>query len=152
MNSLFGDDSLDIKAADFEMVFNMRPVPKGSVRFDGKRSFLPDKTRKAMHDIKMLSSQYKDQLFLDDKLESPTDPMFSGAVAVWIDFAFIRPKSVKADKRPHPCVKPDIDNLVKLLLDGLQPHILKDDCLVCEMHLRKLYCPVESIKIKIKEI
>jgi Holliday junction resolvase RusA-like endonuclease len=151
MESLFGDDGPD-KAADFEMTFDTRPVPKGSVRFDGKRSFLPDRTRKALHDIKMLSSQYKDQLYLADRLESPTEAIFTRAVSIWIEYAFIRPKSVNASKRPWPSVKPDIDNLTKLLLDGLQPHILKDDCLVCEIYKKKIYCLTEYTSIKIKEL
>lgn len=137
---------------EFEVKIDSRPVPKGSVRFNGQRGFLPQKTRVGMHDVKMLSSVEKDRMFAAGQLESLTDPVFTKAVEATIIYSFLRPKSVKPSKRPHPCVKPDIDNLTKLLFDGLQPHILADDCLVCKVRKKKIYSESEYTWILIKEL
>ena len=100
----------------------------------------------------MLSSHVKDQMYADGRLDNLTDPIFTTAVEATIIYSFIRPKSVKPSKRPHPCVKPDIDNLTKLLFDGLQPHVLADDCLVCKVRKKKIYSHSEYTHILIKEL
>ena len=150
MSELFAEESP--KPKTFSILLDMVPTPKGSVRFDGRRSFLPDKTRVAMHDVKMQSSKAKDELYMSGKIDSATDPIFTTAIEADIVYSFIRPKSVKPHKRPHPCVKPDIDNLTKLLFDGLQPHIMKDDSLVCKVNKRKVYGDTAFVSITITEL
>jgi len=134
------------------MIFDLRvygrPSPKGSVQFARGVSFTPQKTRVAMHDLRMFTARYKADL----KLECPSSPIFTTACRVTLIFSFLRPKSVKPKKRPHPSVKPDIDNLTKLVLDGLQPHILSDDCLVVRIEQSKIYGDEEFTDIFIEEM
>ena len=69
---------------------------------------------------------------------APPQP-FEGALRVDITFFLERPKSVKKDKRPYPSVKPDKDNLEKLVLDSLEGIFFKNDAQVCDGRIIKIY-------------
>lgn len=67
--------------------------------------------------------------------------VFEGAVGVEIYFHIHKPKTVK---RSHPTVVPDIDNLIKSVLDGLCPTeksrgAWRDDCQVIDIKSMKRY-------------
>lgn len=61
------------------------------------------------------------------------------ALIVTMMFYFSRPKSVSARKRPHMTVRPDLDKLVRAVLDGLTGVVFMDDCQVHELNVRKNY-------------
>lgn len=142
----------DEKARELNFRIEMPPTPKASVRFSRNYgSFLPEKTRVAMHDIKMHCARIKDKKFMDGEIDDLAEPYFSTAIEVNICYSFLRPKSVKPSKRPYPSVKPDIDNLAKLILDALQPEIIKDDALVVTLNQKKIYSSVQFIDVEIRE-
>jgi len=64
----------------------------------------------------------------------------TGPVELRLTFRMARPKSVSAKKRPLPCVKPDLDNLIKSVLDGAQDTIFEGDAVVCKLTAEKVYC------------
>ncbi len=57
-------------------------------------------------------------------------------VKVCIAVYVCRPKSVK---RVKPTVKPDLDNIIKVVLDGLNGVAFDDDKQVCAVEAEKLY-------------
>lgn len=57
-------------------------------------------------------------------------PPTADAVLVGIDFTFVRPRSVTVKKRPYLTVKPDLDKLIRGLLDGLTGVVFVDDAQV----------------------
>ncbi len=57
---------------------------------------------------------------------------------VRVDIRFVLPKPASV-KRDLPCVKPDLDNLVKLVLDALNGVAWTDDSQVVELHTSKVY-------------
>lgn len=65
--------------------------------------------------------------------------MTDGWVAVTVDFQFIRPKSVSVRKRPDMTVKPDIDKLIRAVLDALTGVAYKDDSQVIMVTATKHY-------------
>lgn len=71
-------------------------------------------------------------------------------LAVDITFFVKRPKTVR--KRPYPSVKPDLDNLIKMLLDACNKMIFTDDALICELSAKKIYAEEDSALLIIKEI
>ena len=80
-----------------------------------------------------------------------------GPVVVGLVFYLPMPASWSKRKRaallhsPH-CQKPDLDNLAKAVLDGLQP-IIGDDCRVWQFGvLRKLWAEHGGIGITIEEM
>lgn len=60
----------------------------------------------------------------------------SGGVKVEIDFIFIRPKSAN---RPFPTVAPDLDKLIRAVLDGLTGVAYEDDAQVILIQATKTY-------------
>lgn len=59
-------------------------------------------------------------------------------VALWIRLR--RPASVSLKRRPYPCVKPDIDKILRNTLDGLkQAGVYRDDAQVIQVQVAKRY-------------
>lgn len=51
-----------------------------------------------------------------------------------------------------PEVKPDLDNIVKSILDGCESVVFHDDKQVCELAIVKRYCATPQVKVKISGI
>ena len=69
-----------------------------------------------------------------------------GPLAIEAVFTFLRPKSAPKS-RTMPEVKPDIDNLVKLLLDALNGVVWRDDAQVVQLVARKVYGETEQTRL-----
>lgn len=70
-----------------------------------------------------------------------------GALAVAIEFVFVRPKSVKRDR---PSVAPDIDKLTRSVLDALTTAgVWKDDGQVTTISARKIYGPTPGARVSV---
>ena len=96
-----------------------------------------------------------EQYFL---LKYPRFKPFEGRVQVDIIANFEIPKSAKkADKelmlenKINPTKKPDIDNIVKIVLDAMNGIAFKDDTQITKLQVEKLYSTSESISVKISE-
>ena len=70
-------------------------------------------------------------------------------VEVILDFYFARPKSAK--KRVGMTVKPDIDKLIRAILDGIMGVLFRDDSQVVSVHARKHYAEQERVEICVDE-
>lgn len=101
------------------------------------RSFTPKKTKQFENTIKGLCRSQFDR-----------DP-YTGALSVSIEFELPKPKSVT---RKYPTVKPDIDNLVKSLVDSLNGIVWKDDCQIVNLNVSKRYSKQGSILVTIKHV
>lgn len=89
--------------------------------------------------------------------EAGIDEVAGGPLTVGLVFYLPMPASWSKRKRasmlhsPH-CQKPDLDNLAKAVLDGLQP-LIGDDCRVWQFEvLRKLWAEHGGIGITIEEL
>ena len=105
-----------------------RPRATGFIDKQGKargRMYPPDKTAHWENVVKDRA--------LSCGLEEPID----GAISLQLDFYFSRPKSAKNRKYPH--VRPDIDNLSKLIMDAVNGVIWTDDARVCRKVSEKHY-------------
>lgn len=69
-----------------------------------------------------------------------TPRLLVGAVSVDVAFYFARPKSVRPASRPHHTVKPDLDKLVRTVLDSLTHVLIEDDSEVVRVLATKAYC------------
>ena len=63
-------------------------------------------------------------------------------------FVFIKPKTVT---RTQPTVPPDLDKLVRAVLDGLTAIAYRDDAQVTSIRARKCYGEYPGVQIKIIE-
>lgn len=84
--------------------------------------------------------------------------LIEGRVKISI-IAYLKiPKSTKKDEigkmlnnEISPLKKPDIDNIIKVVLDALNKFVIKDDIQVSKIEAEKRYALEEKIYIKIEE-
>ena len=114
-------------------ILSYDPVPLARARFVNRRVWDSQKQLKVNCGI-ILRNQHDDEC------------LFCGPVRMDITFYFKIPKRVtkkrrvemEAERTPH-IFKPDLDNLIKFLLDVGNNVIYHDDCIIAEIHSRKLY-------------
>ncbi len=117
------------------------PAPQGSKRafITGDRAVVVDANPKTLKDWRtavgfVLQSEWR-------------GPPMDGALSVELNFALLRPKSVSEKRRPHPTVKPDLDKLVRAVLDALTGIVIADDARVVELHATKEYSDEAGVSI-----
>lgn len=124
-------------------------VGKGRPRLNSYTGnvYTPTKTK----DYETLVAQY----FL---LKYPRYKPFEGRVQVDINAYFEIPKQAKkADKnlmlqnKINPTKKPDIDNIVKVILDALNGTAFKDDIQITKLNVEKTYSETEKVFVRISE-
>lgn len=49
----------------------------------------------------------------------------------------------------RPGTKPDADNVIKAIFDGLNGVLWRDDALVVELHMRKLYAATPCVRVEV---
>jgi len=126
----------DIIRKDATLFFEGPPIPKGRPRYcqRGGRVFAytPKKTQEAE-----VSIREKAKVDLYPLSEAP----FEGRICVDLAFRMPIPKSLrKKVSAGDPHVKrPDLDNLIKLVIDALTGVAWKDDAMICIMSAEKTY-------------
>ena len=123
---------------------------KGRPRFARQGIFV-----KTYTDAKTLTYEKSIQTYAKQAMGS-TSPLI-GAVAAYLHIGVPIPPSysktrqiacINGDERPTK--KPDIDNIVKAVLDGMNGIVYLDDKQVVDLHLTKVYSETEGIDILIK--
>lgn len=61
-------------------------------------------------------------------------------------------KELALDKIIRPTVKPDLDNIAKSVLDGLNKVAFSDDSQIVDLHIESYYSNTELIIVSIQEI
>ena len=125
----------------YTMTVNTTPVPKGRPRFYGNHAVTPEKTR-------IYEALIRDS-WTYGKMEGP--------IIVSMKFTFEIPKSYSKKKRSEllyrpKTTKPDLDNLVKAVLDGLQGEAFDDDSIVCGIVATKEYGTEPKVSIVVEEV
>ena len=112
------------------------PVAKARPRFVRTPKFVRTYTPKKSLNFEQMVSSYAHQAMSIKELQ-----MLDRPIALTIDFFFSRPKSRRRKKTAGltmpRIVKPDIDNLIKSILDGLNKMAFLDDAQVWNVHVRK---------------
>ena len=80
----------------------------------------------------------------------PSSPL-EGALRVSIRFYKKKPKSY-AKSVVHWTKKPDIDNMIKLVLDSMNKIFFKDDAQVVELHCKKEYSDSPRTEVLIETV
>ena len=108
------------------------PIPQGSMRAFNNR--LVHVNAKALKDWRgRIENLYRGELV-------------DGAVAVKIVFTLPRPRTVS---RPLPCVRPDLDKLIRGVLDALTGTAFHDDAQVVSIIARKEYGPTAGARVTV---
>ena len=123
------------------------PQGKGRPRFSRKigRAYTPEKT-----------ATYESLIRSDFYRQNPDIRFDSGPVtlSIWAYMSIPESKSkmTKAMMRSgheKPTKKPDIDNIIKAVMDALNGAAWKDDKQVCELNVHKLYGDTPGLFVRI---
>ena len=60
-------------------------------------------------------------------------------------------KEQMLENKISPTKKPDIDNVVKIVLDAMNKFAFKDDTQITKIEVEKLYAAEEKLYVKIEE-
>ena len=119
------------------------PIPKGSTRaFVVNGKAVTTNANKRTKDWQTLVSMAAQEKRPDKPIE--------GAVDIMLNFYLPRPKSVTKKKRPLPTVKPDIDKLIRCVLDALTGIYFTDDAQVTDIQAIKRYGDTPRVEIFVK--
>lgn len=125
---------------------------KGRPRFARQGTFV-----KTYTDAKTLTYEKSIQTYAKKAMGS-TSPLI-GPVAAYLHIGIPIPPSYSKTRQKaciegleRPTKKPDIDNIVKAILDGMNGIVYLDDKQVVDLHLTKVYSSKEGIDIMVKEI
>ena len=107
------------------------------------------------------SSKDKKDIMLQIAKFKPKIPLL-GDIILSIRFTMPYPKKyyrtgkyshlLKDNAPKHHSIKPDLDNLVKLISDVLQPDFYVDDSQICQIYAEKMYGKQPNTAIIIQEI
>lgn len=122
-----------------ELFIKTVPIPKGRPRFYGGHAVTPPKTREYEKLIR----------------EEWTHGMMNGPLHVTTVFTFKVPKSYSKKKQAEligmpKTTKPDLDNLVKAVLDALNGVAFEDDSRICSISAVKLYGTEPCVFVKME--
>lgn len=120
------------------------PVPQGSkkafARISGGKAFatIVDDNKRGLKAWRTdIANELRQALRKAEPDPVGFRPAFSGEpVGLTAQFSFVKPKSVK---REHMTVKPDVDKLVRAVLDALTGLAYKDDSQVVTLAVTKTY-------------
>ena len=121
----------------YNLEINARPIPKQRPRLSKFAVYTPKKT--ADYE-KLIAYEWKRRY---------KNLILKGAVKLDLLFCFKKAKSCKKDYHTQ---RPDLDNLEKAILDGLNKTAFVDDCQVVEMKSQKVFSDVDKILITVTEL
>lgn len=130
------------------LVIPGEPVAKARPRMNRKTGvvYTPKRTKSFETLVKEIAYEH---------FEKPLE----GAVSIYADFYFPRPKNRIWKKKPMPrewkTTRPDIDNLFKSLLDGLNGIAFRDDAQIVEVRVKKFICSGDDVphtEVEIKDM
>lgn len=127
------------------------PVPKGRPRYSARAGFVRTYTPKKTTDYEQIVRTAAQQAM------GPTE-LLETPVAVYLYIRLPIPRSYPR-KRSEACLKglerpikkPDIDNLAKSVLDGINGVIWRDDSQIVSLHVTKVYSTQPGVDVLIRE-
>lgn len=134
-----------------QFTVDANPVPKGRPRYSARAGFVRTYTPKKTSDYETIVRETAQQAM------GPTDPLET-PIAVYLYIRLSIPKSYPK-KRLQACLKglerpikkPDIDNLAKSVLDGLNGIVYRDDGQIVSLHVTKVYASVPGVDVLVRE-
>lgn len=124
-----------------------RPRGKARPRFHNGHAYTPKNTRDFEKEIRVCYLQQDGR-------------KFDGSVSINIEAIFKIPESWSKKKKwetidqgKRPEIRPDIDNIVKIVMDALNGVAYKDDSQVVDISARKVYgLGYEGLHITVEEV
>jgi Holliday junction resolvase RusA-like endonuclease len=127
------------------------PVPKGRPRFSTRGKFpvayTPEKTKNYESDVGMMA-----------KAAMGSSEPLEGALEAFIYVTFPVPASY-SKKRTEACLgnsekhtkKPDLDNVIKSVIDGMDKIVFENDSQITSIHSTKVYGEVAKVEVVVRQ-
>lgn len=112
----------------------IEPVPKGRPRLGRHGVHTPPETVRFEREVALLAKRHAPRVPLD------------GPIYVDLTFVLRKPKQTK---NTEPCVRPDVDNFSKGVLDALNQVFWKDDGQIVKLNARKIYAQGKPPQIEV---
>lgn len=87
-----------------------------------------------------------------EALKEDPAPVFSGPISVDVTFYFPHTIHKKNKLKRWHIIRPDLDNCVKFILDVATGITYNDDCIVSDIHARKMYSDSPRTEFTISEL
>jgi len=124
------------------------PIPQGSLRGFVSRGAGPTR-------VLLTSDNTKTEPWRQDvaaqAIKAGVSMIASGPVGLHCVFHLPRPKS-RPKRCTHPDVRPDLDKLVRAILDALTSIAFRDDAQVCELSAIKCYTDRAGADITVRPL
>lgn len=121
----------------YSLEINTRPIPKQRPRLSKFAVYTPKKTR-----------DYENLIAFEWK-KKYKNLILKGALKIDLLFCF---KKAKTCKKKYHTQRPDIDNLIKSVLDGLNEMAFLDDSQIVKLNLEKVFAEYDKVIINITEL
>jgi Holliday junction resolvase RusA-like endonuclease len=127
------------------------PVPKGRPRFSTRGKFpvayTPEKTKNYESEVAMMA-----------KAAMGASEPLNGALEAFIYVTFSVPASY-SKKRIVACLsnsekhtkKPDLDNVIKCVIDGMDKIVFLNDSQITSIHSTKVYGEIPKVEVLVRE-
>lgn len=132
---------------EFEVIGDIKGKARPRVNTYTCKAYTPTNTK----DYELLVKQYF-------KIKYPRFVPIENRLAVKIIATFKVPKTTTKKDREQiekglisPTKKPDIDNIVKIILDALNQMAFKDDTQITKLEVEKVYGEEEKVYVAIEE-
>ena len=132
---------------EFEVIGDIKGKARPRVNTYTCKAYTPTNTK----DYELLVKQYF-------KIKYPRFVPLENRLKVKIIATFKVPKSITKKDRElieqgllSPVKKPDIDNIVKIILDALNQMAFKDDTQITKLEVEKVYGEEEKVYVEIEE-
>jgi Holliday junction resolvase RusA-like endonuclease len=128
------------------------PIPKGRPRFSTRGKFpvayTPEKTKNYESDVGMMA-----------KAAMGASKPLEGALEAFIYVTFSVPASY-SKKRTEACLsnsekhikKPDLDNVIKSVIDGMDKIVFENDSQITSIHATKVYGEVAKVEVIVRQV
>ena len=128
------------------------PVAKGRPRFSTRGKFFvaytPEKTKTYESEVGMMA---KAAMGASEALEGALEAFIYVTFPVPASYSKKRTEACLAKKEKHT-KKPDLDNVVKSVIDGMDKIIFLNDSQITSIHATKVYGEVPKVEVLIKQI
>lgn len=128
------------------------PKGKGRPRFTRAGSFTRVYTDKQTLDYESLIKSFAmEAMGSTDPLETPVSVFLYVRHPIPPSYSKKRTEACLSGLE-KPCKKPDIDNIAKTYLDGMNGVVFVDDTQVVDLHVKKVYSAVAGVNVMVMEV
>lgn len=129
------------------------PVPQGSIRAFQQKGMRFPKLTSTSKGLKEWRSMVSTALVSFLGNSKPPFQTITGPVAIELDFRLPKPKSAPKRKRTWPITRPDLDKLIRAVMDSLSGVVVRDDSQITEIVARKAWPETTpGVRIQIWEV